>query len=700
MAFGLGLCVLLVSCAFEQAVERAALPVAAEPVPTVATDRQRFAQAHGWLRDEEYGRALEAFTRLASTYPQLGDYHLYYIGFIQARRGEIDAAQTALTRLLADYPESVKADDASLELGRLLLQRREYATAATFLERAAGSDRDSVRDAGRLAMARLAEQRGDITGAYGILMAIRRGAPGTSVGREAKKGVARLRRLYRQLEPQGTALYDEVKLLLDERDYAGAAAALERLQKAPPPGVDPVAMGRLEAETLLGQGRFDDGLAALWEIADDHPRSSAAPAALFRLSSLLWNRDRDAAALRAFGELRTRYPRDRRVPDALYAIARIHDSAGRESEAVEAYEVVVRRFPRSELAAESRWRIGWIHYRARRWDEAAVAFAELAESTRGKRHDEAMYWRARTHDNAGRDARARQLYGRIVSAADGSPYGAYYAAWAEARLRGSSSPASAAPFAPDGSESITVPTRSVPLAPPSLPRFHVDRWRELAAAGLNELARPELVAIERDGRGDGDTARFLIAAYQEVDDFRRARALAARTGRAAGLTPRERRELLYPLAFWEDVRLEATARRVDPIWVVALMRQESMFDPDARSPADARGLMQLLPSTAKRVASEMGNSEQDIDLTRPLVNIRLGIAYLHSLSDRFGGDMLKALAAYNAGEAAADRWQQQFGALAHDEFVESITYRETRDYVKRVAGNYRIYREVYASAPP
>lgn len=667
----------------------------------IATNPERFAQAYGWLRQAQYERALAAFTRLITSYPQLADYHLFYIGFIQARGGDPGAAQAAFTRLLADYPESVKADEASLELGKVLLQRREYTTAATFLERAAASKNGAVRNQGQLALAKVAEQRGDIQRAYESLMAIRRGARGTAAARDAKQAIVGLRRRYRQLEPQGTELVREVKLLLDERDYAGAAVGVERLQKAPPPGVSSEEIARLDAEALLGQGRFDDGLAALWKVADDYPRSSAAPAALFRLASLLWNRDRDAAAMRAFQELQARYPRDRRVPDALYAIARIHNSAGRDSEAIEAYRVVIRRFPRSDLAAESKWRIGWIHYRAGRWEDAAIAFADLAESATGKRHDEAMYWRARTHENAGRGDRARQLYGQIVTSTAGSPYTAYYGAWATARLQRLSRQTreAVAPFAATGGESITAPVNREPVAPPSLPPFHVDRWRQLRAAGVHELAREELVAIEENGSGDPETARFLIDAFQSVDDFRRARVLATRVGRAAGLSARERRELLYPLGFWAEVSRDAKMRQLDPLWVVALMRQESMFDPEARSPADARGLMQLLPSTAKRVAIELGGKpDADLDLTQPDVNIRLGMAYLGNLEGRYGGDMLKALAAYNGGETAVDRWQQQFGALAADEFVESITYRETRDYVKRVAGNYRVYREMYGTS--
>lgn len=687
------------SCAVERAAPEAVVPAVAKPSVSAVPNPQRFALAYEQVRRRQYDPALAAFNELTVTYPQLMDYHLYYIGLIQARQGDRTDAQAKFTQLLAEYPQSVKVDEASLELGKILSQGGEYDAAMTFLERAAASDHAWVRHAGRLAVANVGEQRGEIDAAYRDYMALRRDAPGTATARDAKKAVARLRQRHPSLQPAGSALLDEAKLLLDERDYTAAALVLERLTKESPPGIDPAAVARLEAETLFGRGRLDQGLETLWRVADDYPRTSAAPAALFRLASLLWNRDRDAAALRAFGELRSRYPRDSRVPDATYAIARIHDSAGREQEALETYTEVVRRFPRHDLAAESKWRIGWIHYRAAHWDEATEAFADLAEDSRGKRHDEAMYWRARAHENAGRHERARELYRRIASDADDSPYAAYYAAWAKARLDLISRREPVAkPFAHAYDGSVAVPPVAEPSPPPSLPSFHVERWRELRAAGINELARHELARIAAGAPADEATTRFLIDAYRSVDDFRRARALAGRAGRAADLSARERRELLYPLGFWTEVSREATAYRVDPIWVVALMRQESMFDPGAVSPVGARGLMQLMPSTAERVAAEIGRTVDDeSELTNPQLNITLGTAYLRSLNDRFGDDILKALAAYNGGETAVERWQRQFGALAPDEFVESITYRETRDYVKRVAGNYRVYRELYGN---
>jgi soluble lytic murein transglycosylase len=248
-----------------------------------------------------------------------------------------------------------------------------------------------------------------------------------------------------------------------------------------------------------------------------------------------------------------------------------------------------------------------------------------------------------------------------------------------------------------------VPPPPSGLDPPPLPdTFHLVRASELKAAGLNGLARGELAATERAYDDDMAVQRYLLRAYPTVDGYAAALRLMRRLGDQADLSPSERQHLLYPLAFWETVRREADGQGVDPLLVVAIMRQESLFDPAARSPADARGLMQLLPSTAKRVAAASDQpinlTDLPIDLTNPQVNIELGTRHFRTLLTRFGADPLKAIAAYNGGEAAVEKWQRRFADLPDDEFVESITYRETRDYVKKVVANYRAYEQLYGGA--
>ena len=140
----------------------------------------------------------------------------------------------------------------------------------------------------------------------------------------------------------------------------------------------------------------------------------------------------------------------------------------------------------------------------------------------------------------------------------------------------------------------------------------------------------------------------------------------------------------------------------DPALVYAVMREESTYQPSAESPAGALGLMQIIPPTADRIAQSLGvaSFEQE-SLFNPDTNIRFGAYYLKDLLGRFDGSSPLAIAAYNAGPEAVTEWRTRDGVLAHDAFVESIPYGETRRYLRRVLRSYRMYHVLYgASAGP
>ena len=680
--FWIALVVMLHGCK----AARPPVPVAppAIPLATLAEKRAAFAQAYAALRHGDLEVALPLFTALTDTYPELADYSLYFTGVIEAKRDRSAPAQAALDRLLREYPRSVKAPAAALELGKLLLRDDRVARARPLLESAlTAADPDTVYGA-RYALAEAEERQGNVATAYAGFMRVRRDALGTAVARAAKEKVLALRAAHRGLEPSGANLLDEARLFLRERDYA---AALRAVQQVADQGeaLEPAEALRVRAAALYGLGQIEEALAALREVVDRYPRSTAACGALFRLASILWNHDRDAEALRAFEEFGVRYGNRGHAAEALYAVGRIHERAGRSKAAIRAFAALARRFPRSNVAPEARWRIGWIHYMAGNWSTAANAFALLAAQPLSSRlRNEAAYWQARSMERAGGLGVARATYRDIIERAPAD----YYALWAERRLGVASD---ATPKEPVVATPDMLDSGSVPITD----SFHVTRWNELRAAGVSRLALGELAAIDREYPGDARVARYLLGAYQEVDGYAAAMRLLRRRGDNVDLSAGERERLLYPLAFWVNVRRAADANGVNPLLVEAVMRQESLFDPEARSSAEARGLMQLLASTAERVAAS-----KNIDLTDPDFNIQLGTRYLRMLLARFGGNTLKALAAYNGGEAAVEKWQRRFPDLDDDEFVESITYRETRDYVKRVVTNYRKYQQLYTAAPP
>lgn len=150
--------------------------------------------------------------------------------------------------------------------------------------------------------------------------------------------------------------------------------------------------------------------------------------------------------------------------------------------------------------------------------------------------------------------------------------------------------------------------------------------------------------------------------------------------------------LRFPLAERETVERESARNGLDPAWAFALIRAESAWQPDVRSPANAYGLMQLLPATGQQMARQLGLSWPGTSmLLDPQTNIRLGTRYLAQQAERFQGSPWLASAAYNAGPAPVQRWLGDRGTLPADIFIETIPYRETRDYVMRVLAFSVIY---------
>jgi soluble lytic murein transglycosylase len=159
--------------------------------------------------------------------------------------------------------------------------------------------------------------------------------------------------------------------------------------------------------------------------------------------------------------------------------------------------------------------------------------------------------------------------------------------------------------------------------------------------------------------------------------------------------------ILFPHPWWETIQAEAAKNNLDPYLVASLIRQESEFNPSAISPANAYGLMQLLPSVGKSLARQEGIDHfQTYQLLDPETNIRLGTRYLRQTLNKFGGVTEYALAAYNAGDDRVLDWQAAGTYEGIDEFVESIPFTETREYVEAIERNIETYKEIDAAARP
>jgi soluble lytic murein transglycosylase len=220
------------------------------------------------------------------------------------------------------------------------------------------------------------------------------------------------------------------------------------------------------------------------------------------------------------------------------------------------------------------------------------------------------------------------------------------------------------------------------------------RLQTLRALGLKELEPGELKALEEHAGGTIEIRHFVLAGFASADAWYDAIVAATHMEKNGQLSHDVAERVRYPRAYWDLFSSASTRLALDPYLVLALSRQESLFNPNATSGSNARGLMQLIPSTARKMASQQGMNTESIHLYDPSVNVQLGTAYLKNLFEMFHGDAFRAVAAYNAGESAVSKWIGQSGG-ADDEWVENIEYKETRDYVKKVIGGRREYLLLY-----
>jgi len=612
------------------------------------------------------------FATLQTTYPALADYAAWFRLRAAARARDRVAAEAAANDLLALRP-TIWEGPAALTMGLLEQDAGEPERARGWLEQARNTNRDEgVRwTRATLALAEVLAAQGEAERALALAGDVRRARPRALTARRARRLEDRLRRSRPDLPPPNPV--DEAEQALREGDPTRARRlADEALATASGPDRARALWTRANAERAAGERAAADATCLL--LARSEPDDDLAPRALSTAARWRWNADDDDGAAALYRELIRRFPSSPQVVDGYYAIARIQQEEGRHTQAVATYEELARKYPRATVADEARWRAAWVRYLAGQLAAAEKAFAALTESRSNNLKIAAEYWRARTLERLGKEDDARTRYGHVIEDHPTS----YYADLAEARL-GREPETFGDPVAPP-------PT---PF-PPDLAGPHAERARALQTLGLLRLARRELDAA----RDAGAPPELVLEAYEAIG----ARGPAIRLARA--VDPEDVNAALYPLGYWDIVLPASRSRGLDPLFVSALIRQESLFDPEAVSPADAHGLMQLLPSTAKRVAASIGvpppaNTQA---LHHPELNVELGTALLASLLEQYAGSRAKVLAAYNAGEDAVAKWERRYAGRDSDEFVELISYRETRDYVKTVLANYRRYKRLYAAS--
>ncbi len=362
-------------------------------------------------------------------------------------------------------------------------------------------------------------------------------------------------------------------------------------------------------------------------------------------------------------------------------------------EAVTAYAAVSRSAGPPAIRRRALWRLGWLHYQQGAWEDARDRFHDLAATARDHGwQSRARYWKARALERMGRKDEAHTWYRRVATERPMT----YYGQLAQSRLR---IPLTAEP---ETRVQWKEPESAGSASSGLQDNVHFQKAKELSALGLREEAVGELASLQTHYRGQPQRLYALARSMMEYGAYDAALLIARRHFPDAlerHQVPHDSPlwKMAYPTGYVRAIRGYADPH-VDPFLVAGIIREESLYNPRALSPVGAAGLMQFMPKTANRVARRLGLGSVDReDLFEGEVNVRLGVSYVGELLHTYQGNQIHAIAAYNAGPDAVKRWIARFGERDPDEFVELISYKETRRYVKRVITSSRIYHHLYST---
>ncbi len=656
-------------------------------------------------QQQNYSAAAAAFLKARNPDNLLRDYADYYAAMnAQASGGSLDA-EKFLDEFQQNNPASPLAPRAALEHAKLLIELQKPEEAAKRLEEALGLPQPSAT----YFLARAYDLAGRSLDAVATYHKVFFQYPASA---EAAEANVRMQSLRLKLGKQYPVVEASLWLMRADALFAKSrwkdAESAYRNVSTSSPNTPAAAAQRERAHVRVAVCQYQAGstwpaLNALQAMDISDAEADAERHCIMSIGyRKLLRIDQMTQQLELLGK---RYPQSPWYEKALisagnnYLLAKDYNRAG------DYYRLAFQNFPGGDGAAYGHWKVAWQAYRERKLPQALHLFEEhITSFPNSPQISAALYWLARLMERES-PVISHRYYAKLREAFPNY----YYSLLAADRI------ASLPALTP---EQAAANVRTVPLekiqrkAGVSLPAVlspvearASERIQLLESAWLIDWAVAELTPLLPPAPG----ASWAGSEIARMEELRGRHHVALRLSKIyvpsyfsqsiAELPPGVWRRL-FPIPYWEDIKKRAAESKLDPYLVAGLIRQESEFNPGAQSRSNARGLMQLLPSTARMVArkapDQKSRNYQLGLLFQPQFNLIYGTMYLKSVIDRFDGSMEQAIASYNAGPGRVQQWMSEGTYAEPAEFVESIPFTETREYVQAVLRNAHMYRRIYA----
>ena len=653
-------------------------------------------------KGKKWAKGIEHYTlALSATYP-LADYVIYHIAKSYVQMKDHQNAIVWYQRLIDEHPQSIHYDSAKYELAKTQYHVRDYEAALKgFLALGAESKNSYVRRAIYEA-AKTHEKLGNWKQAQDTYQQLIHTNDADMIAQSSLDALQKL-----------VTGHPELQIIRNQRmthamvrfNRGQLKSALSEFRKAAAGHKDKTTaratyyIGR----TYHRQRKYNSALEAYGKVVSLYPASGYLTRALYHSTLCYRRKGQPQIAEKHLIAFIEKYSWSALADDALYDLGWVQENEKQYDKAIASYRRLTSQYTNSNWLPRAYWRIGWIQFKNEQYAKCIETFTTLMKGFPADSFAKAArFWIAKSYERQNQLKAAEATYSEIVKANHW-----YYSAPAKAHLKRlrSKTDASIKP------EIIAPPRARVTLDNPAWENIgskKTPRVAQLMRLKLFEDALTELEGlVKRDNSNLRDNYYNLILCLEKLKKFQQAHGYADKLSRSQPLRgknnaiPIELYRLLYPLYYTDHLQKHTTKYEIDPLFVAAMIREESRYNADIVSRSGAIGLMQIMPATGRELAGRLKIPRFSTKiLYNPDINIQMGSWYMKSLMDQFDNNHALVAGAYNGGPGRMRRWIEAKQISDLDEFIEDIWIDETRRHIKKVIDSYTIYQELYSQPAP
>lgn len=663
--------------------------------PELNTHEIHHTLGHCYEKLKKWDQAAKHYEMAVSPSYILVDYAIYRLAQIHQELENHEEAIAWYQRLIEKYPQSHHVFDAKYEIASVNLKQGKHTKAIELSSQLIANERSDYFRRATYLQAQAYEGLRKWQDALRAYQRLIDADNSDRIAREALTQIQRLTKARPRLTITRSQRVTHGMVLYNHGEFTDAIAMFRT--------VAPKKDDQLTGQAVYFTGRayhrrrkYDHAIREYDNVVTLYPGSNYLTRALYQTTLCYRRKKQPHIAQKRLKAFVRDYGWSEYAHKALFELGWVQENEEHFDAAVKSYRQLTQQYPSSRFASDAYWRIGWIQFKHKQYDESVKTFASLMRLFPGNRLAMAAhFWTAKCHERKNQNETAKRIYREVLNA-----HHWYYSSRAEVVL------------CQMGERIKDVKNSSVFNRVNAVPNH--SKWMQV---GLNKSARigklmelkfydDAITEIQGDIRMErgNQNANYhsLIVCYQkkrrfnEAYDYARQLSTFASIRNENGAIPLELYQLLYPVYYHDIIKKYSEKYEMDPLFVAAMILEESRFGAESISWAGAIGLMQIMPQTGRELARQLKIRRfEKNSLLNPSVNIEMGTKYMKFLMNRFQDNHALVTGAYNGGPGRMSRWVKERGLEDLDEFIEDIAIDETRRHIKKVLDSYYVYRRLY-----